>query len=100
MGYKYVMFGVETRTIARSVPVIFPDLLVHSVVAAAMRVVLCDAHPGARVRVLSAGSVEGLDVDSVSGASETLGAEACAEDATVINMLPYLHGVRDEGEKT
>lgn len=92
-GFKYVQFLVELGQTKFLVPVIFPDKLVHSEVAAAMLKCLSRHFREAVIRTVSAGNINDLDVESVSGKSDTLGLKSDPNDAKVINGYLYTHGI-------
>lgn len=92
---KYVMFEVKQGSITRKVPVVFPNQLVHSYVAATFKVALLRHWEHAEVAVVSAGTVDGMlgaDI-TTSGNSESLGVQSSPDDAQVIMSYDYAHGV-------
>lgn len=93
---KYIMFKHKLAgDIEQKVPIIFPNHLVHAEVARAMREVFkrqFDTEP----EIASAGEINltgCLDVDSCFGKSETLKKESHKDDAAIINLYDYLHGI-------
>jgi hypothetical protein len=87
---KYVMLKVY-KPVERLVPVIFPDQLVHSVMADALQKVL-EQHGWGISTVESAGEVT-VEASATIGHSESLGVKACESDKRVINSYGYLHGI-------
>lgn len=73
-------------------PVIFPDKMVHSDVAAVLRRCQPGWHNGS-VRAISAGIIEHVTVDGLHGSSETLKLDAREEDADIIDAYSYSHGI-------
>lgn len=92
MGWKYIMFENTIGDLKILFPVIFPDKMVHSEVAAVLR--HCQSGWGkGGVRAVSAGMIEHIQVDGLGGESETLNLKSKAEDAGVIEGYSYLHGL-------
>lgn len=83
---KYIMFEDHT---GRKVPVIFPNSMVHVMVAEAMSPLVPMG------RVISAGEAV-IRVSHCGGDSETLGAFAAEDDATTINEYDYFYGLPNE----
>jgi hypothetical protein len=103
MSWKYIIFQAGNREI----PVIFPEDLVHSVMADAMRFYMMKvAHEMANgvlsrealakladeLKPVSAGFVT-LDIGSCSEGSETLKLKARPDDARRLRTHPYTHGI-------
>ncbi len=89
MGFKYIMLELDSGSFKRRVPIIFPDLLVHADVAAALQQTpgMADAKP------VSAGSID-LFAEACHGKSTTLNVASNGEgDAELINTFPYFHGI-------
>lgn len=86
---KYIMFEVTKDKI--KIPVIFPDTLVHRHVGGALKKLLIDQF--GECSVASAGTVNGLNVISVSGMSETLKVQANPDDVRQINNDNLYHGL-------
>ena len=84
---KYIM--LQNKQTGQKVPVIFPNFLIHSLMAAALT-----NHPlySDRLEVISAGECT-ISCTSVSGGSETLGLSFGDGDSQVIDMMDYLHGL-------
>lgn len=90
---KYVMFEIRHDSIVINVPIMFPDSLVHSLVADEMQRVF-KKHRWPNARVVSAGSVTGIDDVYTSGESETLGvASRGKRDQRIIENYDFLHGI-------
>lgn len=90
MGFNYVVLRIADKGLERDIPIIYPDVLVHADVAAALERV-----PGLEKAVpVSAGNLI-LDVVSCSGRSSTLKLESRGdEDKSLINSFPYFHGIQ------
>jgi hypothetical protein len=90
---KYIMLKLEDQ--CKNIPVIFPDILVHAHVAAAItRTLEMQGIRGAEV--ISAGSID-IVANGAGGESETLSIESRGErDVDVINQYPYSHGIEPE----
>lgn len=73
--------------IVRDVPIIFPNALVHSDVAAVIRDIISLRH----ATLIAAGEIS-LTVESTHGSSETLGLDARRDDAQTITLYDYAHG--------
>ncbi|OCJ46351.1 hypothetical protein [Serratia sp. 14-2641] len=89
---KYIMLRVD-KPMAREIPIIFPDNLVHADVANAMRMLV--AYPGmANATVVSAGYCNlNLSVEC-HGKSTTLNVSSReTDDNIVINTYDYTHGL-------
>lgn len=95
MAFKYIVINVH----GRSLPIIFPDLMVHDDTFRAVREAIwtgameAGANPP-EVSVVSAGSIDGLSVVAASGYSETLKLGANESDARLINGFAYNHGIK------
>ena len=87
---KYVMLQMDAGEVKKMVPVIFPDVFVHSYVAE--KLMTCLPLVGA-VEVRSAGFVNLLGSVNCFGGSETLGVDAHPDDARIIETYDYLHGI-------
>ena len=78
-------------------PIIFPDKLVHADVWAGLQPFIPKSKSGIAINnavVVSAGTIEGLEVDGVGGSSETLQKESLnEEDERLINFYNYGHGI-------
>lgn len=89
MGFKYVMLEIDNGAFKRRLPIIFPDILVHADVAAAIQQIqgMAEAKP------VSAGSID-LFAEACHGKSTTLNVASNWEgDAKLINTFPYFHGI-------
>lgn len=88
---KYVMFETMIAGVARNIPIIFPEEMVHSIVAEAMERAFIEH--GWKTCVVSAGelTVEAADVE---GKSETLSVlSRGARDQAIINRVDLFHGI-------
>lgn len=86
MGWKYIM--LESGMFRY--PIIFPDKLVHDEVVKQIIPLI----PGKEVKIISAGSIEGVEVDGVGGRSTTLNIDSLGEeDERLINVYNYGHGI-------
>lgn len=94
MGWKYIMFENTIGDLKLLFPVIFPDKMVHSEVAAVLRHCQPGWHKGGVIPV-SAGSIGILEVEnSCYGESETLKLKSLGKkDADIINNFNYCHGI-------
>lgn len=108
MSWKYIVMQVGNR----EVPVIFPEHMVHSLMAERMKdyfgLIVLEAMPlglgtpdqlqrlTQMFKPVAAGSVE-LEIGACSGGSESLGLEARADDARFLRTYNYHHGIK-EGE--
>jgi hypothetical protein len=97
---KYVCLAVHLPGTIVDVPILFPDELVHAMVAGAMSSCLAKHYPGSQIYPVSAGEVtitrspNGDDV-SCSGASQTLGLCTRGEyDEALISGINYNKGIR------
>jgi hypothetical protein len=95
---KYVMLKIKQGSINRLVPIIFPDLLVHSEVAKYIGNMLLRTKTAQAVTPISAGDID-LNVSLVYGKSETLGLTACEDDSNVIRDYSYFHGICARAEE-
>lgn len=88
---KYVMFEVDSDPKIR-VPVIFPNFMVHSIVAeAAVKILEQHEMPA---KVVSAGDLTlGILGVHCSGGSKILGVEAHSLDGWIITHYDYFHGL-------
>jgi len=92
MGWKYIMFENRIGDTKILFPVIFPDKMVHSEVAAVLRHCQPGWHKGG-VKAVSAGMIEHVTVDGLHGSSETLNLDSKEEDASIIDAYSYGHGI-------
>lgn len=88
---KYIMFEINAAAGKRKVPIIFPDSLVHSMVADQFERVLRYTFKGCSAKAVSAGSID--FVGRCHGDSETMKLKSDKADSSVINAYDYLHGV-------
>lgn len=88
---KYVMFERDIGDgLLQRIPVIFPNLLTHSLVAEAM----LKMEDLLQARVVSAGELSSLDVDgTMHGHSESLGIGSDSSDTSVTRSHDYTHGI-------
>lgn len=93
MSWKFVILEVRSEAGAIEVPVIFPAILTHSVVAEAIKCTCLRA--GRRhTSAVSAGMIDGLTVHNLHGRSETLDIGVRADDVDVIETYHYTHGIK------
>lgn len=93
---KYVMFDVAhvEDGLVQKIPVIFPNTLVHSMVAEAIKPMLRASFRGTSVEASSAGDVHFSMTDVMCGGkSETLGLDSNAVDAKIIAWNDYTFGL-------
>jgi hypothetical protein len=107
VGWKYIVFDVGER----EVPVIFPDSMVHSFMADAVKdyfvheakamarakgdVEVHSARIRAAVKPVAAGSIElGMQGTVCHGKSDTLGLASRDEDTSLVCWFPYNHGIK------
>jgi hypothetical protein len=83
---KYIMFQTKD---GRKIPIIFPNLMVHSQVASKLNDLIPDAE------VISAGEIS-LKVYKCYGHSTTLKVGVKKGDATLIHEYDYFHGFPNE----
>lgn len=84
---KYVMFEVKLNLTTMSVPVLFPNLVVHKEVADAMAMCLRRHWRGAEIKPVSAGFISQLEVAKAHGKSESMGdLESRPIDADIIML--------------
>lgn len=86
------MFKARIAGIEKLVPVIFPNELVHQLVERYFRLALQRHWPDSTIEAVSAGDCE-LGFLECSGKSETLGLSSDPEDAEMIRLYDYLHGM-------
>lgn len=91
MAFKYIMIKVTNGDGQQELPIIFPDVLVHRHVMGGLIVRLREQFT--TVEVVSAGVVENLMIQAVTGYSETLNVMARTSDKDVINNYQQQHGV-------
>lgn len=97
---KYIIVKVDSSGDSREWPIIFPDNLIHSIMADAMRRYFYKeaeamGHPLPHVETVSAGAIS-IDVLYVGGKSESLKIESKDGDYNFISCLEYNHGMRGE----
>ncbi len=86
---KYVMLGVDSSDESTIlVPIIFPNLLVHSMVSKKIEELVKEMWPNRNVRVLSAGDISMEDIQ-VGGKSTTLNLDSHPFDSKFINFIDY-----------
>lgn len=102
MSWKYIMLQIGDQ----AVPVIFPDIFVHSFMAGAMQLVADTLNPEKDLRpkqlesmleaasapVVSAGLIPGFAIPAAVGNSDTLRKASRPEDTRIINNFPYEQG--------
>ena len=90
---KYIMFEVKGGTLEMRVPVIFPDNMVHKVIADAVEPAVKAHFPKFAVELVSAGTVSSLDLSMVSGGSTTLELSSTKLDGEIMSLYDYTAGV-------
>lgn len=97
MILKYVMFAYTTGEVQRLYPVIFPEQMVHALIAEAQRAYRHGSKTNwVRATPVSAGFVTqeiGSSKWACYGESESLKMKAHPEDAHIMNSFSYLFGV-------
>ena len=89
---KYVMLEAklpESKMVVK-IPLIFPNALVHSIVADQM--VFALLRHGIEAVPVSAGTASVSQVE-IGGNSETLGLSSNPDDKMTIELIDYLHGL-------
>lgn len=87
---KYIMFLQKTGELERNIPIIFPDTLIHEEVAVAIESLI---RKMGEVRLKSAGTINIYGDIAVSGKSTTLNIESNGDDARIISIYDYFHGI-------
>jgi hypothetical protein len=82
------MFQIQQSGMSKKIPIIFPDFLVHSDVAKAMKR-LTDLR---EAEIASAGFYDPISGDC-HGKSETLEVSSDPEDGNIILRYEYFHGL-------
>lgn len=88
---KYVMVEVDHGSFKQRVPVVFPNFMVHSDMAEALTEVLKLKHRFKKVKVVSAGDCNVLEV-KCSGRSSTLRLPSLEGDTAIVSTYDYTHG--------
>lgn len=89
---KYIMFEADLTADQKvRIPIIFPNSLVHKVIASHIRMALCN-HFGDMPRIVSAGECI-IEAHTVAGESETLKLKSAPGDMEIINSNDYMHGL-------
>jgi hypothetical protein len=83
---KYIMF--EHKRTRQNIPVIFPNNVVHAVMAHALK----HAEPFNQCALVSAGEYNGA-TGTCSGHSSTLKLTSREDDSTIISTMDYSHGI-------
>jgi hypothetical protein len=95
---KYVVIQEQIGDDVREFPIIFPNILVHSVVAASVIAGLQAFHnKDGKYMPVAAGEISSMDLcaGSCHGSSETLKLKSRGEeDDKLITLHDYLHGVK------
>lgn len=90
---KYIVLSVSIGHIAKEVPIIFPDFMVHDMVLSAMVPVL-QGHGFESPLIVSAGELKVM-VDRCNGGSTSIKPNVSSRGATdyrLINGYDYSHG--------
>lgn len=90
---KYIVLRTEVGGLSRDIPVIFPDMMVHSIVADSF-ITACRLHwAKMKISILSAGEYSVMSKECF-GKSESLHVESRGEEDTrLIKMYDYTHGL-------
>lgn len=84
---KYIIYERETLGMARKIPIIFPNELVHLDIAKALSKVIGSS------RIVGAGDCY-LTVAGVGRFSSTIGIKSKEGDEELINNYEYFHGLQ------
>lgn len=88
---KYIVLSHRIGDVIQEIPIIFPENLVHSIVADAMNAAL--SHHGFK-KVVCDRAGDCIVTECVTGGrSSTLGLEGDKEDHTLIELNDVLHGI-------
>lgn len=93
---KYIVLEQKFGGMTREYPIIFPEALVHADVAEALIKTMQTTLPKAKVKAVSAGTVNSLDMLDINchGESTTLGLKSReSQDNNLIKMMDYSHGI-------
>lgn len=92
---KYIVLKQIGKHFSREVPIIFPNELVHSVVAEAIMDALEKEGHKTGFDVVSAGEFSSMDIQAdCNGKSTTLNVKSRGDvDSRMITMYDYLHGI-------
>lgn len=91
-AWKFVVLEINHGAMAVEVPVLFPAILTHSVVAEAIKM-QCIRGGRRNVKVVSAGAIGGVEVRGLGDRSESLGIEARGpQDTRLINSYHLTRG--------
>ncbi len=88
---KYIMIEV-TEPVLQLIPIIFPDILVHKMMARVVIGILHRNHDFSGCSVRSAGTIN-IATGHCYGGSEALGVTAHNDDARIIATYQYTHGI-------
>ena len=88
---KYIIYSVKSGEVTHRIPIIFPNILVHSDVDKRIAHCLRREHGFDAVKAIRAGECQVTAY--CSGNSETLGLESGDDDTNLINMIDYGGGV-------
>ncbi len=89
---KYIVMRVQPKnsTLTMEVPFLFPELLVHSMIAEHMTAALAAHFPESTIEPISAGFVSSFAAeDECYGKSDSLKLESRPEDGRLISMCDY-----------
>jgi hypothetical protein len=91
---KYIVIQIPLSGVVRELPVLFPNLLVHSDVLEAMLSMPYLANG----KGVAAGEFSSLDLDiQCAGTSVSTGLASRKTDGDLIAMMDYCHGVTEIG---
>lgn len=94
---KYIMLEGTIAGVKKRTPIIFPDYMVHKLVAERMIMLLEREHNQDNVNAVSAGEID-VHVYACNGSSETLKLATQSIDPEIINTYNYFHGIVTEDE--
>ncbi len=103
---KYLVFEVHHEHVITEVPVIFPKLMVHAMMAQFLNVALSRHYPNCAIKPISAGEViwqrSSLgDLVTCSGHSETMKLVSRGDrDSALISGIDYSAGISTEVMRT
>jgi hypothetical protein len=96
---KYIMFRCTSYDGSKiEIPIIFPKMLVHRLVAGQLASMLRNQHNYEEVKVVSAGETN-IHCFSCSGKSESLEVEARPQDREMIDQHEFHNGILDDQPK-
>lgn len=94
MAWKYIMFEVKGKELTFSVPIIFPDKLIHVDMAKYAMHIVMRSFPKFDCDLINAGMIDSIEANATHGMSETLHLNSDKDDVNVINLYQYQHGYK------